>query len=354
MVSVPLCLVKLKTTLHFRMVCKPDALLASGSMHRLGRFIFLSTGLCLTLACVAQIRNGDQIQTDAHFIFTNPDLAPSDSREIDNLLELQASSEHAAMNDRALLLIQDLQIDRGEILFFEILSQNVRYLPAYWNLGRLYALLGEKSRADRIYRRAVLQSGLNSTQLHKQALLLDTQNRAWEAKHLQNQLFNERHFAASGLWLAALAYTAGDSTLALHYYESILYYHADESPALWGAGLIYYKGKNYKLAESYLARALKSGSHEPALILILARSRYLLDRLNAAIATIKNNLPAKPDQELVAFYGDLLLEQDFSLDVRFLLRHRPEVEHAGLIQHWYGQSARLYLEFTLPEFQNAF
>jgi tetratricopeptide (TPR) repeat protein len=324
------------------------------------RLRLTAAGLALAVAfstgCIAQIRNGDQIAADAHLEYAAPERQteeflqtdPADARSA-----LENPSSAGDWNDRAVLDARLQRLAAAEAGFEQAIQLAPDSPLAYFNLGRLYALLGEDARAGEVYRRMLGNRVLPDTGLYERATEMSGAGRLTEARWIMQALAtgprrttaesSERNpgeqdgqsaAISATLWLAGDAMHALDYARAREHYDRVLAVDALEARALFGRGYISYLAEDWTAAAQLLDLARRQNSTEPGLPYFLTRTLFELERYDEAL-TIARGVSG-PGLPLLTLHGRIRLIQDYRADLSDLLAQAPATDQARLRQIWYG------------------
>lgn len=322
---------------------------------------FLLYIVCLGLSipglsgCIAQIRNGDQIAADPYLTYATPErtteeflqLEPTEAR-----LALENPTTAAEWNDRAVLDARLQQLDAAETAFEKSIELEPQTPLAYYNLGRLYTLLGEDARARQIYVRLVQKGAVPGERLYQRATQMSGENRRGEARWIMEALASIVAQPASidaALWLAGDAIHALDYARARDYYDRVLAKNPLEPRALFGRGYISYLAEDWPAAAHLLGLALKHNSREPTLPYFLTRALFEQERYSEALKIVRS--VQKPDLNLLSLHGRIRLILDYRADLSDLLAQARSGDRDRLRQIWYGSEEHRDLPELGSEFE---
>ena len=309
--------------------------------------------LLLLLQCTPQIRYANRLPGDPFFQWAVQERSRLSPQNV--LEETEAAATHADLNDRALAYAAAGKPHQAERIFYDILKREPKNLPAYNNLMRLYALLEETEKLDRLARRLSLQGDTSGKALLAMAKNLTKENRIREARALYRALFRQRHMTEAGLWLAAERVSAGDDASARDFYESVLEQDPKNQEALFALGWIYARLPHNATALAYLNAAHRAGYRSPRLSLLRAQLYEKTGQDGLALKILREDPQGKKSLALLRLRGHLLLKLKPAKDLRFLIQGLSKGDADDLLQEWYGSSDDLqYRNEILPEYQELY
>jgi tetratricopeptide (TPR) repeat protein len=166
---------------------------------------------------------------------------------------------------------------------------------AWFDLAFAATALGDKSKAEEAYNKAIaLNPKLFPAQLNL-AVLLSGQDRQKDAlPHLAAAIeLKPEHARAAALYASALAAT-GDRAKAREYYDKSMALDANAPFTLFGSGRLAIEEKNYALAEQQLTHAVELGPADTNARLELARVYELSNQPDRAIEAYRGFLADNP------------------------------------------------------------
>lgn len=323
--------------------------------------------LLLAGACVAQVRNGDQIARDPYLSYAPENveflqLAPDEVRR-----RLESPANAAQWNDRAVAEARLQHLDLAEAGFQQAIQMEPTHSLAYFNLSRLYVLVAEPERARSTYLGLLQSRALGGGELFTQATDMAGAGRHEEATILMEALASidipavvrEESGGATviqssppleaALWLAADAMHQLDYARARHYFDRVLAVDALEARALFGRGYIGYLAEDWDGAAELLGLAQRARSQEPGLPYLLTRALFEQDRYDEALAVAGST--QNPTLELLALHGRIRLIQDYRADLSELLAQAVPADRATLLRLWYGSAERRPMPELPGEFE---
>ncbi len=344
----------------------PPRLADSVNSHK-NRTIVLFAVVALGLAmmggpaCIAQVRNGDRIAADPHLTYAaagrqTEEFQQLDPEEARANPALDNPESAADWNDRGVLDARLQRLAAAEQAFQQAITMSPGEPLSYYNLSRLYALLGEDDRARRTYARLVQQGGLDGARLYERAIDMSAGGRLREARWIMQSLAQQlptRSPAASAseqnvrsgsapaagaieaaLWLAADAMHALDYGQARSEFDRVLTVSPRNARALFGRGYISYLAQDWPAAAHLLGLARSSGSTEPGLTYYLTRALFEEERYDEALAVART--AQEPGLQLLTMHGRIRLILDYRADLSDLLARARPADRARLQQVWYG------------------
>ena len=356
------------------LLCKSHSLRLPGFPRRLAAplasiknrtiVLFIFGALWFTMtggpACIAQVRNGDRIAVDPHLTYAAAERRTQEFQQLD----LEEARAHPALenpengadwNDRGVLEARLQRLAAAEQAFQQAITLAPAESLPYYNLSRLYALLGEDDRARKIYARLVQQGGLDGARLYERAIEMSAGGRLREARWMMQSLADQlpaRAPEAAGseqnvrsglapagaieaaLWLAADAMHALDYGRARSEFDRVLTVSPRDARALFGRGYISYLAQDWPAAAHLLGLARSGGSTEPGLPYYLTRALFEEERYDEALAVAR--AAPEPDLQLLTMHGRIRLILDYRADLSDLLARARPADRPRLQQVWYG------------------